>query len=71
MKRRSNRTSRFPRPLASGSEKGIDPLEKLFSARIGELMDFRVFRKCWKSIFGNERGMLVKEPRLIKPHQRR
>ena len=47
----------------------IEPFEKLFSCRIDELVDFGVFRKYWKRLFGNERGMLIKKSLSIKPHQ--
>jgi len=39
----------------------IEPLEKLFSARIEELVNLGVFGKYWKRVFGNESRMLIKK----------
>ena len=38
----------------------MEPLEKLFSARIEELVNLGVFGKYWKRVFGNESRMLIK-----------
>ena len=48
-----------------------DPLEELFSRRIGELVNFRIFGKYWKSLVSHKRGMLVKESVRKKLDKRR
>ncbi len=66
----SRRKKRSVRRSKSFNEDRKKPLEELFSGRIEELMDFGVFRKYWKSLFGNERRMLIKKALRVKLHKR-